>query len=117
MSDMEKELAWLDALEKKATPGDWTLLDESHTIEILDGEGFQKRNAVVTWMGFDGSDKKLSEKKANARLIVALRNAYPKLRSALEAMRKEREEMQRRLDHLAGGGDAASQASGPVVPR
>ena len=117
-AELSALLETLDALERQAKAGPWSLEVE------LDGADDEKYGTICIaqinrnlhdseWAARDDWDADL----ANGEFIVALRNAYPLLRERLSAalldnqrVRKEREELQKRLDHLAPAERAPSSS-------
>lgn len=69
-------LAELRRLDKAATPGPWTVwTGAGHPPEVrCDGH-----TPVVSWPGFDDSDRSTQEHEANAKLMALARNALPAL--------------------------------------
>jgi hypothetical protein len=59
------------------TPGPWHhwRIGNGKTICVL-GPKFDHDKPIVTWMGFDGCNRKLNEQDANARLIAAAPELY-----------------------------------------
>ena len=86
---MSYDLEALKALHAKATQGEWHLLDEYTTLQISDSKTHTNDAAIVHWSGFDSiSSKPLSKRKANARYIAALHNAFPAILAELERGRR-----------------------------
>ena len=61
-------------MSNEHTKGRLTLFTQRDVIEIQDADG-DARRPIVHWMGFDPSNRSLSERKANARRLVACWNA------------------------------------------
>ena len=80
MTDLSTLLAELDATVKKMTPRPW------HALEQIDEKwrfnGDDEYPLARFTQGYD-------EQKANARGIVALRNAYPALKAGIEQLQRE----------------------------
>lgn len=66
----------LKKLSDAATEGEWGLFDDRGTLEIGHAASLGERPCIVGWPGFDCTDQPLKERRANARFIVALVNAY-----------------------------------------
>lgn len=66
----------LKKLSDAATQGEWGLFDDRGTLEIGHPEKLGERPCIVGWAGFDSTDKPQQERRANAKFIVALVNAY-----------------------------------------
>lgn len=66
----------LKDLSKTASQGEWGVFDDRGTLEIGHAEHLGERPCIVGWAGFDSSDKPMEERRANARFIAALVNAY-----------------------------------------
>lgn len=69
----------IEEFEKEATPGPWS----SYAVPI------------VGWTGFDDSRRSLPKHRANAELIVALRNLTPHISEAVKVMARQREALKR----------------------
>lgn len=84
--ELDALLAELDGLEAKATKGEWIYQDERDMTESIwigaqhPEVGFVSHAEVRS--GCTEADE-IGDMEANAAFIVALRNAYPKLRAAL----------------------------------
>ena len=86
---MSYDIEALKALHAQATQGEWHLLDEYTTLQISDSKTHTNDAAIVHWSGFDSiSSKPLSKRKANARYIAALHNAFPAILAELERGRR-----------------------------
>lgn len=85
-------LTRLRELLAAATPGEWRLYAVKDTIEVQHGEPrpINGRAPVVHWMGFDGADMTVKQKRTNATLIVAAHNALPALLDAIDAAKAMR---------------------------
>lgn len=88
MTDLTKEqIEELRGLAAKATPGPWSLyaqkLRPQFSLKVIEVHsqcaGSARVTPIVKWAGFDDSERPYAKHKANAALIVAMRNALPAL--------------------------------------
>lgn len=93
-------IADLRRLEVWATKGPWKMYAAklrkdfpTPIVEIQDSRSI----AIITWAGFDGADQSKREKRANAVLIVAIRNSILPL---LDLMEKQRSALQDALSFM-----------------
>lgn len=89
MSVTEEQLAELERLEREATPGPWS------TCKMMPSDGHDEAVAVLDADGFRANDvcdcygDSRVEREANARVIVAARNALPALVAEVRRLREE----------------------------
>jgi hypothetical protein len=77
--ELTKLIADIDALEKRATPGEWVARDRFLMARNKDGFRFSCYVAEL---------KAVDNRNTDARLIATLKNAWPQLRAALAATDK-----------------------------
>lgn len=78
-----QEIEKLKELCEKATPGPWKLFCASSVTAVECNE----KVPVVSWGGFDNSDRKIGYHRANAAFISAARTAVPELIKEIEVYR------------------------------
>lgn len=81
----------IEEFEKEATPGPWSSYAENGITAI----GGSEIVPIVGWTGFDDSRRSLPKHRANAELIVALRNLTPHISEAVKVMARQREALKR----------------------
>lgn len=99
-----KTIEELRGLLAKATPRPWRLyankLRPQFSLRIVEVQG-PREPPVVKWCGFDESQRSYNGHKANAALIVAMRNALPDLLDAAERLERQVRAKQQEIEEIA----------------
>ncbi len=94
-----KTIEELRGLLAKATPGQWRLRPQ-FSLRIVEVQG-PREAPVVKRGGFDESQRSYNGHKANAALIVAMRNALPDLLDAAERLERQVRAKQQEIEEIA----------------